>query len=61
MPFRVGRTGEFENCGCRNSNGDAVWDYGGGYLVTRVFIAGVLAGDGVGHACVFDEYCCENS
>lgn len=43
----VGGAGEAEDCGGGDGHGDAVWDYGGLGNVAGVFVAGVLAGDGV--------------
>ena len=51
MSFGVRGPCEAEDGGGTDGNGYAMGDYGGADLVAGVFVAGVLAGDGVGHSC----------
>lgn len=50
VAVRVGGRGEAEDGGGRDGDGDAVGDERVGHVVAGVHVAGVLAGDGVGHA-----------
>lgn len=65
MALRVRGAGEFEDGGRGDGDGDAVGDYGGGGHVAGVFVAGILAADGVAHAvaemdaCVSEADACE--